>query len=1185
MSDENGHTSEETEAEMNAGNQTNEQSKSDTSMLNNGTEQPMLEDEEMPTYISVSSPSRRDDSDMNVLKHQERIPMEEDHSRSPYPSDDQGGGSVYVLSSGEESTHPYNEEDEEEYADSEDMDEMDLENEHENIMLEDEEEDDEEDEEDVNPLRLPNDDDEDVETDINVFRQNCCLQNAVVYPMTEKKQSVQLKYQHVESKVKQYIKDIKEQNRKSMEKRSRDQDYVTSKNHTENENHDTDQLKSVVTNKTIKDYAKQAIKDLQREENDDDVNSMDGSTQVVENGETNKPDVKITENEFKHLRRDSEMNSYTDSQNEKHAQNYDDRLEKRNGSVTVNIHHIKYQNALDSGTRHNNIDQSLLVNGHQQTPTLLNLRTLSYEEYMHGTCKTEQVEELADQKHSNLEKGKSETCNEVEMMNTPEIENSNTSCSLKIESVKSIRIAQEESENVNFVRINAENLEVMQLKNQLNQKDAQFNTLRNAYQKTLAENIKMKQELDALKKSLAKYENENKTRDTKAASVQTETTEPTSNQKSTTSSGEINNKISTSSVASTISSIDHWTDSAASPAISVKPPDVTSILNSDDSIVLTDGTPRRVAHPLSRAFITSSRILQTLSSITQGKTKAESPLVKDSKKRLNETSTDQLLNLEYNSPIQASSSKKRKATDMLGASTFAQPFKIPHTIAELEKKNHSGIIEADFNFSGEHISLNLEQPQNASIKSVDGSTSVEVKTDETKEQDDSVKCFIYREDENSKNRSFLIQAEESSKDKSDNEKNRIQECGPYLLGNLEVRMSEINGTISVWGKEISEEPTSDNEDDMEVSIESTEKRTCHCWQKTPQTRFNGSSLVCSTNKKQKIPLRLNRSNVSQCYHSSSLHAIKSPLLLNDINDKNTLSTNTCVPSCENCSSVKHNKDWSICKNQSSKSQEKLHSCCIHHTESIDKEYNCSSHHEQQKCDYSPNLIRDKLHSKGIRRSSGRNSLISDSNKHLHESITNAATEINELNCKYNTCRRSLPNMANSSSHSTKCCNNARDIFYTCKSSLDNIHNHNNSDRQTCRHSPLHDGEDDPLIPLKRSDETPETRQRRLSGKKVRGILMDLLRGCGDCRSNTSGVSKSDIHLKETPRPPQIKISRCPSPEPTSSNSTQCNNKCCHAYARRIESQLEEFRMEMERVRSRSDAILDMLNMLHSVDMN
>lgn len=42
-----------------------------------------------------------------------------DHSRSPYPSDDQGGGSIYVLSSGEESNRGYNDEEEDEYADSE----------------------------------------------------------------------------------------------------------------------------------------------------------------------------------------------------------------------------------------------------------------------------------------------------------------------------------------------------------------------------------------------------------------------------------------------------------------------------------------------------------------------------------------------------------------------------------------------------------------------------------------------------------------------------------------------------------------------------------------------------------------------------------------------------------------------------------------------------------------------------------------------------------------------------------------------------------------------------------------------------------------------------------------------------------------------------------------------------------
>lgn len=118
MSEENKHTSEETESEMNTENHSGEQSKSDTSMLNNESEQPMLEDEEMPTFVSVSSPSRRDDSDPSNIKQQSRIPVEDDHSRSPCPSDDQGGGSIYVLSSGEESNHPYNDEEEDEYGDS-----------------------------------------------------------------------------------------------------------------------------------------------------------------------------------------------------------------------------------------------------------------------------------------------------------------------------------------------------------------------------------------------------------------------------------------------------------------------------------------------------------------------------------------------------------------------------------------------------------------------------------------------------------------------------------------------------------------------------------------------------------------------------------------------------------------------------------------------------------------------------------------------------------------------------------------------------------------------------------------------------------------------------------------------------------------------------------------------------------
>lgn len=167
------------------------------------------------------------------------------------------------------------------------MDESGLENEHENIILEDEEDEDEDDDEEVNPLRIHNDDDEDMDTEyeqdcfdrasddfvlnnrlkqhhkerslslqdlsfsknnfhsqinkkrhsLNIFRHNYLgiPETPMVYPTANKKQMVPQKYQHVESKVKQYIKDIKEQSRRSMEKRVKGQEFMGNTNHEETE--------------------------------------------------------------------------------------------------------------------------------------------------------------------------------------------------------------------------------------------------------------------------------------------------------------------------------------------------------------------------------------------------------------------------------------------------------------------------------------------------------------------------------------------------------------------------------------------------------------------------------------------------------------------------------------------------------------------------------------------------------------------------------------------------------------------------------------------------------------------------------------------------------------------------------------------------------------------------------------
>lgn len=126
MSDNSEHPPDDNEAETKAVEDLpNDSCKSEVKLMNR-TDMTMLEDEEMPTYISVSSTSRRDDLDDVNAKQQENMSqenisqeMEEDCSPSPYPSDDQAASSVYVLSSEEDmDQHPYNDEDDEDEYDT-----------------------------------------------------------------------------------------------------------------------------------------------------------------------------------------------------------------------------------------------------------------------------------------------------------------------------------------------------------------------------------------------------------------------------------------------------------------------------------------------------------------------------------------------------------------------------------------------------------------------------------------------------------------------------------------------------------------------------------------------------------------------------------------------------------------------------------------------------------------------------------------------------------------------------------------------------------------------------------------------------------------------------------------------------------------------------------------------------------
>ncbi|KYM78819.1 hypothetical protein ALC53_10739 [Atta colombica] len=1251
MSENSDHSPDDTETETKAMEDLpNDSSKSETKLMNQ-TDTALLEDEEMPTYISVSSITRPDDSDIVNMKQRENESreMEGDRSPSPYPSDDQAASSVYVLSSGEETDqHPYNDEDDEdEYGDSDDMENLELDNDfdsdHPNNMKhlmddeDDDDEDDEDEEDDEDSPRQMHDDgiDDNYETDyydgrsddfifnrrlknrhkekslslqdLKVYKNNMndgyfkrrhsqglrsnypnIPEQTIVYSMIQRKQPIPGKYHYVQSKVKRYIKDIKDQNRRSIEKhvKQHQEDTTHYKSNSDHKNNDTEKTMPTVTNKTIKDYAERTIKELEIAETCE--NSMDKvayntiTTPIILNGQENKNCLESIQEESIQTQVQIDI-PFESTQNERDLMNTDSKMQKQNGTIE------------DKSLKFNYTDKeipnfsSLTQNGHQEIPTVFyDLRTLSYDEYMHGTSNSSQKTDLNKNAHV-IEQGhiQSEAFNNSDLMEVS-TDGEEDTCSLRIENIKSIKTMSDEAKHnkqITFEKTNEEfkttldTSEVTTLKKKLTQKTVKYNSLLDTYQKQLMENLKMKQELDELRKTLAKYEKENKPPEQKVASVQTDVfIDSVSNQSRDQTEPihvkQSNNKISGSSVASTLSSIDQWSSSACNLSVSIKPPEITKTLQSDDSIVLTDGTPRKT-RSLSRAFITSSRILQTLSSITQGKTKPESPLVQNSKKRLNENVSMNLnQNDESNYQCLPSSSKKRKITDILEPSNFLQSFKVSQTSVESHSKLNETPSESQFKNSCDSVNKNVDLQSSLSNASQLGAATsmVESKTETVDDPEDNVKCFVYREDENSKDRSFLILAEEPENDKAINEKGRRRECGPYLLGNVEVRMSEMNGTINIWGKEISQESTVETENDTEASTKMKDKNH-HYWQKTPNTRFNGSNLVCSTSKKSKSPPKFELSSAASnfsCLHSPSFNIAKASCST-DKADK-LCSSNAC----EDCDFSKYRKEWLRYKRIHP--QEKLHSCCTHDIDTSEKKCNCSLHNEKQKFEDSFIYSKEKLSTQEHRQSFSRNL---EPNKHLHENI---ASEGNEYICKNCTTCHHSPHNPENCQENHKCCTMLKE---TCEPLMMNIDREYN---ESCSHSSPNIHEEEPLIKLKQCSERPEARRRRIIGKRVRGILMDLVRGCGDCynaNSNISGNNKSCTHEKESylrSCSPQIKISPCASPEPLCSNAGQ-PGRCCHAYAQRIESQLEEFRMEMERMRSRSDAILNMLNMLHSVDTN
>ncbi|XP_012287455.1 uncharacterized protein LOC105703546 [Orussus abietinus] len=1252
------------------------------------TDMSMLEDEEMPTYISVSSPSRMEDTIGERRQHLSEV-GKEDPSPSPCRSDEQGGDdSVYVVSSGEETDRPPYPEDED--YDTEEMEELEQEDE-----LDDEEED--EDVEDEQPLTSASEEESDgdiepepfdrASDDLNLRHSNGLTKihkkkyrslqdlshsketsqaryvdkrhsvDALEYndfgfprkpfakfqPARVKsvdRRSVGSKYGHVQSKVKLYIQEIKEQNRRSMEKRMKGRECTINSNYSDTKKKDfpnsEETTKTFATLKNLKPYAEITLKDLANETVTIRNDLVSNSIHVMENGEEMITVKRLTvENDYTDEERDMEVD-IEPLQPAKIMKSTEESLGKPNGAVGVDSGNHFSESHPEKPEDFPTLVGPCLFNGQEQSSTLINLQTLSYEEYMKGAsvpddkvdapenlCLEEQIEPLVHENNINM----------------PELEETSDMCQLKIESVTSICVPDEEpgelpesrnskqqlrsiSEKLEERR-NQENREISVLRSQLDQKTAQCNGIREVYQKTLSENLELKKELEEMKRAFAKYQSDHRRPETKVVAIQTDPSDPPPEVelKSSETNGLTEPKMSTSSTASTGRS--HlWSESSYSPSISTQPPSLTRILNNDDTMSIVEDTPNKFAKPLSSAFVTSSRILQTLSDITQGKAKEGVTSISDKVQ-------------ELASPVGSVNSKKRKATDMLGVPGLLQPSKIPHTAGDSKRRTNSSFdSDGEFKHPGEYLMKGLLNPRATS--SVAETTSQLDLSQQDREdsmddgQEEEVKCFVYQEDEHSKDRSFLIQAHEPKKV----EKGTIRECGPYLLGNVEVRMSEVNGTINIWGKEIPSDSVFEEEGESDASKKFLDTSTTSPWQKSPRSRFfNGNHLACSTSKKLRTLPRLNDSTSSRGSRSTDFGADKRMQEDDTQEYQPSCSFKTPTNRCRHCDG--HNRlSWPSCQNSNignrhacspNYSEQRSEAQCCHQEKHDESHPHCqvprNAHQTCSTClekfqavgkhpavccgNHSPGCAEGDPRRRGLgwqrrcedeacqqgARNASHPRLGEDKGCQRDERTPQGRT-CEEENCQH--CgRRSRYNAT-----------------YTPSAANLNQGGHSLSGNR----SPSTQSENDLLIPNRATLEAPEVRRRRLSGKRVRGILLDFLKGCGDCRppASSSSIYKSNVNQEKEQSPanriPQIRVTPCSSGNSSMAElsrektpSTESTGRCCQCSRRKevatemeaqmesmrleMEAQMEFMRVKMEKLRSRSEAVVDMIHMLYSSDLN
>ncbi|KAJ8668694.1 hypothetical protein QAD02_010357 [Eretmocerus hayati] len=1035
-----------------------------------------IEDEEMPSMVTISSSSRVDDSDLNPRDTEDQSPvkqMSHDKPKRDRNSDDaivrQRNGSIRTEKERSSSLQDLS-------------------------LIEG---------------RSPH--------KLNPFSQKSIIERN----LHKQERRPGGKYDHVESKVKGYINALSEQSKQSNERRMKAREEERMRLEQESEPQFDGNSKIIEACQTMKVYAARTLEEVAAEdENLYAMNqSLNGEISIIRKRPNDGEQQICQEEEMDVDRRGDGMD--VDPIAVDPSQSIDTVNQLNGASVNADL-----QGDLQGSSMHPQDRRGIhrkdthfepIPNGEITPGLFCNQRKLTYEEYMKGS-NTKDVDEEA------LTKEQVDKRNDLDISNRNHLSTSE----LRIESVTSnfCPIEEDSSRRIEdrdtppMMKDQATDMhyeqspEVTSLLREVDRQNSQFIALREVYQKTAAENMSMKAELHNLKNLVARHQPQ---KYSETIGTQTEISLGCIPNIDLDEESPAHRKLVASMLSSAVSS--KWSDNTGSSAFTVEPPpDVTTALDSESASQQSKMSMKHKS-AFSRAFVTSSKILQTLSSITYGRPKfsKSSKYPKSIATECASESSSVPLS-QGNQTDELSNSRKRKAADTDEMSNSTQPC-------------NKAMRTSKSDFSKSKRSTDPVDPDAEISLSHEGE---EEEVAETAQTDEDVKVFVYPEDEAGKESSFLIQAKEVS----DNSKGGVRECGPYLLGNVEVYMTEMDGTINIWGKELSQASTSQTVDDLESSVRSKDMRPSGIrWQSTPRIDDPTSS---SSGKKSRVLPRFTHQQKQRA------REIAQSQYGNYYDYRPPWSPHDYHPAYN---PMMHPNDYGYRERRNYPPQCKPYLFYDERRHSFPDVFN----QDQGYAPYAPSRCRSTFE-QGVYRpepSVRRHSFVPTDDEEADS----------DGEAQQKTPRNKSPNDSSKHSHSKLVPPPSVDK----NSPIDSDDSSNQTDVNLLGHK-------------KRSSDEPTSRNQRLSGGKVRGLLMDLLKGCGDCRNpdinKTLGEPSTSAYPENAYPPTNQPLSNRKSKTPRTKDDK----------ATEIEAQLENFRLEMDKLRSRSDTLRDLLDELRNDDI-